>query len=351
MHLPIRGARRVNLRSLFDNRVVVPLHEHYRVAGALCSVSTNSEVILAAARNSFTSVVQPPVAADARMQLWVDPSARTAQAWPHAHFRGLDHLVFAAFDAENTVLVDLRERRAVGRLSPAMAADGAYLSRVVFPTLFGIFTYSIPVTPLHCACLERGGRALLLTGPSGSGKSTLALALAQNGFGYLSDEWTYFSWQTGRLQAWSLPTPLKLLPSSAEHFPQLAHMQPEISQNGELAYEIEPQIAFGVRRSACAEPDWLILLERQDTPSFTISRLSPAELAAEFEDDAEFFASHGFSQGRDLLVKTVEGLGRIACWRLRYGGKPALVARALCEFVGDWFDHGRPRAAIQGFVD
>lgn len=323
----------MNLRNLFENRLVAPLHETYRVAGALLSVSTNSEFILAAARDSFTPVAEPQFATDVSLRLWVDPTARSAPPWPQAHFRGLDHLVFAAFDAENTALVDLNGRRAVGRLSPAMAADQAYLRRVVFPTLFGIFTYTIPVTPLHCACLERGGRGLLLTGPSGSGKSTLSLALAQNGFGFLSDEWTYFSWSDGRLLAWSLPTALKLLPPSTEHFPELAKMQTGISLNGELAYEVEPERVFGVRRSSCAEPDWLMLLERQDAPAFSVSRMSPAEVAAEFEDDAEFFARHGFLQGRDLLLKTVEGLGRVSCWRLRYGGKPAHVARALAEFV------------------
>jgi hypothetical protein len=43
---------------------------------------------------------------------------------------------------------------------------------------------------LHAACVERGGRALVLAGPSGAGKTTLAWALLARGAGYLSDECT-----------------------------------------------------------------------------------------------------------------------------------------------------------------
>jgi hypothetical protein len=321
------------VNSLLENHLEAPLHEYYGAAGALLSLSTNSALVLAAACGIFTPMAESPDATDATIRLWVDPSARSAPPWPAAHFRGLDHLVYAAFDSENTVLVDLRERLAIGRLSPAMAADRAYLRRVVFPTLFGIFTDVIAVAPLHCACVEHAGRGLLLTGASGSGKSTLSLALAQQGFGFLSDEWTYFSWREGRLLARSLPTFLKLLPDASRHFPELRPMQPAASLNGELAYEVEPESAFGVRRSACAEPRWMVFLERQDTPVFSLSRVTPRQAAAEFEEHIDYFTDHGLSAGKDLLLKTLEGLSGLFCLRLRYGGEPASVARALVQFL------------------
>jgi hypothetical protein len=189
--------------------------------------------------------------------------------------------------------------------------------------------------------VEREGRGLLLTGASGSGKSTLSLAVARRGFGFISDEWTYFSWQGGRLLAWGLPTPLKLLPDSSAHFPELIHLRPQISLNGELAYEIEPESVFGIRRTSSVEPHWLILLERQVRPRFTLTRLSQPEAAAEFQEHADYFADHGLSEGRELLVKTVGRLGQLSCWRLQYGGRPADVARNLAEFLDQ--DDGRSR--------
>lgn len=338
----------VNSRNLFDGNAGPLWSEHFLAAGAVCRLETNSQLILAAARQSFVPIPSPPSTAEMSMRLSVDPAAGSRPPWPRPHFRGLDHLVVATFDSENTVLVDLRQRRALGRFSPAMAADRGYVRKAVLPTLFGIFTDTIRVTPLHCACVEQEGRGLLLTGASGSGKSTLSLALARNGFGFLSDEWTYFSWRDRRLLAWGLPAPLKLLPDAPRHFPELAPVQPGISLNGERAYEIEPESVFGVRRSVCAEPAWLVFLERQDAPEVSFRRASPVEAEAQFEEYVDYFAAHRFSEGRDLLVKTVQSLGRISCWRLRYGGQPAPVAQALAEFLESTGNTRTPPEAVQG---
>jgi hypothetical protein len=44
------------------------------------------------------------------------------------------------------------------------------------------------LTPLHAACVGRGGRGLLLLGPSGAGKSTLALQCLLQGFEFLAED-------------------------------------------------------------------------------------------------------------------------------------------------------------------
>jgi hypothetical protein len=322
----------MNFRNLFENPISTPWRQHYRVAGAICSISTDSELILAAARDSFTPIPEPQPSVDISLRLWVDLTAQSRPPWPPAYFRGLSHLVFGAFDAENGVLVDLRLRRAIGRFSPAMAADSVYWRRVIFPTLFGIFSQTVGVTSLHCACVAREGRGLLLAGPSGSGKSTLSLALAQSGFTFLSDDWTYFSRRDGPLLAWGLSTPLKLLPSAVEHFPELAPMKLGVSLNGERAYEIEPEQVFGVRRSWCAEPHWLVFLDRQEIPGLSLSAVSPVEAAARLEENVEDLPPT-LSGSRDLVVKTIRILAGHSCWRLRYGGAPQTVARVLTEIL------------------
>jgi hypothetical protein len=269
-------------------------------------------------------------------------TAQSRPPWPQPYFRGLSHLVFGAFDSENAMLVDLRRRRAIGRFSPAMAADHVYWRRVIFPTLFGIFSQTVGITALHCACVEREGRGLLLAGLSGSGKSTLSLALAQNGFAFLSDDWTYFSRRYDRLLAWGLTTPLKLLPGAAEYFPELALLEPGVSLNGELAYEVEPENVFGVRRSFCAEPHWLVFLERQEAPGFSLSAMPSVEAAARLEENLEDLPLAA-SGSRELLVKTIRILAKRDCLLLRYGGAPRTVARELADFLG-----GNHRDALLG---
>lgn len=41
---------------------------------------------------------------------------------------------------------------------------------------------------IHCSCLERDGRALLISGNSGSGKSTVTDILLAKGFGFMADD-------------------------------------------------------------------------------------------------------------------------------------------------------------------
>jgi energy-coupling factor transporter ATP-binding protein EcfA2 len=308
-----------------------PLGERYLAAGATLAIATNSECILEGARETFEPTAEPNVPAQVSMRLWVDSAARASPPWPAPYFRGLDHLVFAAFDFDNALLVDLRNRRVVGRFSPAMAADRAYWKRVIFPAVFGIVSPSVGVTALHCACVARNGSALLLAGASGSGKSTLSLALARSGFSFLSDDWTYFSRRDGQLLAWNSVSNLKLLPDAVDHFPELAALELGVSVNGELAYEVDPVKVFGVRRSEHAEPRWLVFLERQENTEFTLIELASAEAATSLEQDLEGLPAV-LSNARLFFEETVEDLAAQRCWLLRYGGNPHAIAQALSRF-------------------
>jgi len=305
----------------------------YVAAGATLAIVTNSESILEAAGKTFVPAADSNVPAQVIMRLWVDSAARARPPWPPPYFRGLDHLVYAGFDSENALLVDLAKRRAIGRFSPAMATDLNYWNRVVLPALFGIISPSVGITALHCACIARHGNALLLAGTSGSGKSTLSLALAQNGFNFLSDDWTYFSRRGSQLLAWNSKSRLKLLPDAREHFPELAALEPGISVNGELAYEVDPEEVFGVHRSEHAEPRWVLFLERQENAELTVLEVPSAEAAMRLGADLEYLPAALCDAGL-LLEETVRNLSTRRCWVLRYGGNPHAIAQALSRFCG-----------------
>lgn len=322
----------MDYRRLFDGSRDHPRSKYYDAGGAVCCVTTNSELVFAAASSSFAPIAAVGPSADLIMDLWVDGTAPNASVWPQPYFRAQSHLVFGAFDSQDTFLVDLRRRRIIGRFSPALAADWDYWRRVIFPVLFGIVSGSLGITPLHCACVERNGRGLVLAGDSGSGKSTLSLALAQSGFTFLSDDWTYFSRRGGRLLAWGLGTPLKLVPSALEHFPELARLKPGISLNGELAYEVQPEQVFRIRRCQRVEPHWLMVLERCEYATFALSEISPVDAATRLEADLERLPAN-VSGARDFLVKTIRLLVQRPCWMLRYGGKPRVVAQAVLQWL------------------
>lgn len=70
---------------------------------------------------------------------------------------------------------------------------GPFPSYLAYPMLESILNWCIAKQVLryvvfHAGAVERGGRALILSGPSGSGKSTLCAGLSQTGWRLLSDE-------------------------------------------------------------------------------------------------------------------------------------------------------------------
>jgi HprK-related kinase A len=62
---------------------------------------------------------------------------------------------------------------------------------------------------LHAAVVERGGRALILTGESGAGKSTLAALLGERGWRLMGDEFALIDPATGLLHPFPRAVSLK----------------------------------------------------------------------------------------------------------------------------------------------
>ena len=314
--------------ATFNPMPKLPWQESFLVAGVACEISTNSNDLLELLRTNFQADEENASKPDIRMRFWVDPAAEGRPGPGTPYLRGLGHLVFAGFDHQNALLIDLRGRRAMGRFSPQTAADQSYWKRMIFPLVLGVAGGSLGVTALHCGCVAKDRNGLILAGDSGAGKSTLSLALALRGFAFLSDEWTYFSRRDGQVQAWSLSNPLKLLPDAAAFFPELAALEPAVTMNGERAFEIDPAQVFGVRRALRCQPRWLILLERQEGAGFRLTEIPPAEAASRFEEGLLAEDPAAINSQRQT-IRSLLGLPRAL---VRYGGNPQAVALALEQF-------------------
>lgn len=326
------------------------LRESYLVTGAHFAIATNSEEIIAAARNSFGQVVEPESSPDLTMRLWVDPAAQSFPPWPRPYFRGLGHLVYAGFDSENSLLLNLRRGRLVGRFSLAMARDQGYWQRVIFPTVVGFASEALGVTVLHCACAERDGNGLLLAGESGSGKSTLSLVMARNGFAFLSDDWTYLSGVDSQVLAWGFVTPVKLLPDAVKYFHELRSLEMSVSLNGECAYEVDPERVFGVRRSLRCKPRWLVFLERHPKTGHTFVRMPPPEAAARLESGLALLPPE-LSQLLEIQRATIRSLVERPCWLLRYGENPHEIAQVLVRLCADSRQEAEPGIVPRSSID
>ena len=314
--------------DLLRKHAEAPYNACYLLGGIFCRISTNCDSVLKAADESLLPLDPRDSARAFRLRVWVDSSAHTAPPWPNVYCRGLGHLVFVGFDSESALLVALSERRAIGRFSSELANDRTHWKSIIFPVLLSIIAASLEVVELHSACVTRPEGGLLLAGDSGSGKSTLAFALTQSGFAFLSDDRTYLSQNNGRLQAWGLPTSLKLRPDAADLFPQLNTCELAAPLAGERAFYIDPERHFGLTRSLQCEPRWLVFLERDPSSEVRFSEVPKAEAKARLKKDLMLEGP----EATECQLRMLDAVTRGKCWLLRYGGDPLSVARALTRF-------------------
>jgi hypothetical protein len=306
----------------------LPYRYALELAGARCELATNC-------RQLGSTLDRWLVSEDSRecafgMQVLVtEDEDGIRQA---AHFRGLHHIVVASFGAANVFVFDLLRRNIAATVSEHVARDPQFWDEVLLPIAVGVLGASVGVVPVHCACLSMGEQGLLVAGVSGAGKSTLSAALAQSGFDYVSDDWTYFSAEGGGLVAHGMTARMKLLPDAILHFPNLRQHSPGASLNGELAYEVSAE-AFGSRVRRFCQPRLGIFLERM--PGISGTEFTPTT-KSRAQRYLESSVERLPSQLADTERARTEIMNRIAAlpwWKFRYSGTPQLAARELGSFV------------------
>jgi len=304
-----------------------PYTQSFLVAGAPFRISTNFRPILEIAQQTFWRAHTPEIEPAFSIRLWVDRHGESAPPWPQPYLRGNRTLVYASFAPGNFLLVDLASRRIVGRLSPQMAADCGHWTRIIFPMLMSIIAGSIGLAEVHCACVARNGRGMLLAGPTRSGKSTLAVALGLLGLDVVSDDRTFCAVR-GNLVAWAPLADFKLRKDAVRWFPDL---DPEASTpEGAEGLRFAPESVPFLNRLQQCEPRALIFLEPRSR-RFQLTGISPeeararlmSELAPDEVDEAE-------------RERVLSALSELPAARLHYAQDPLTVARELASQFEDF---------------
>jgi hypothetical protein len=312
------------------NRYALPLHADLSIAGAHCSLATNSEGVLHAmsrwrcAGTRSGRTFEMDVLLDSSLPCDRDLKTQT-------HFRGLQHLVFATIGNHEVFTFDLLRKRVVGAVSSASADDPAFWNSHWVPITIGVMGTTVGVTPLHSACLDYNGKGLLLAGVSGAGKSTLSVALTKAGFSLISDDWTYISQDGNQLLAHGLSAPVKLLPDAARFFPELKLQSPKMWFNGELAFEVDPQDIDHAPAKSASQPHWVMFLERTAGRGCDFTPYDATEAASFFESNAERLPEElpEASATRSRMIQAVAGS---ECWRVRSGESPQVTAEFISHF-------------------
>jgi hypothetical protein len=298
------------------------------LAGTFCEVTTNSNQ-LGKTLHAWRGATNGHRGNRFTMQVCVAPGTADGDRYPH--FRGLHHVIVASFGASNVFVFDLLRRNVAASVSEDIARDESFWNDVLLPIAMGVLGAAVGVVPVHCACLAAGDEGLLVAGSAGAGKSTLSAALAQSGFDFISDDWTYLAWKPEGLMAHGMATPVKLLPDAIRHFPMLAAHAVRPALDGELAYRMSAA-NFGAEIRLSCSPRWFLFLERTVSNGCLLAPISSEEARVYLEAGVERLPV----QLQAIAEKRAEIIGRISslsCWRLRYGGPPQVAAAGIREFV------------------
>jgi hypothetical protein len=297
------------------------------LAGTMCHVSSNSPIVGDSLQTWRVNAAQTDWSS-----LSLDVIVGSTEEAPAApHFRGIQHLVFASFGAANVFVFDLLRRRITAAVSARTAGDTNFWDRILLPIAMGVMGPAVGVVPIHAASLAMDRSGLLIAGASGAGKSTLSVALAQAGFDFISDDWTYLALQQNELIAHGMSVPAKLLPDAVHHFPVLARHSVGVSLNQELAYEL-PIREFGARSQRCATPRWFFFLERVPGSSCQIMSVSSAQARSYVEQSVERLTNE-LEQMIQTRACVIDQLTKLSCWKLIYSGPPSNAVHGLQDFL------------------
>lgn len=322
----------------------LPYRRLLRVVGRPCILYTNSLRLQKVVTEFFHSSASPTGQSGPMLsiRLYVenaisrDRGSITARQAFVPHFRGFGPFVFATYGPKNRISFNLLDREVIGSLSSATVEDEDLCRRTILPVLVGVMSSSLAMVALHSACLVHGDFGVLLSGHSGVGKSTLSAALARKGLAFLSDDWTYLSEIEGHLHAWGMPVPIKLLPDSEQFFPELRKYPLTQSLNGEIAYEIDPEIALGWQRSLHCVPKCFLLLERSSTPGTKFERIGIDEIIPYVVDGLEELPEI-LTHLRVPQIDLVRKLENCELYRMRFHGSPDYVADEVLGFCQNLF--------------
>jgi len=317
------------MSSISIDQTILAYSSELCFAGALCDLHTNSCDIA----NVLERLSIPASSiSSSRFTMRVVVDELSLESAQQAHFRGLHHVVTASFGSSNVFVFDILRRTISATISGVLAREFQFWKEKLIPIALGVLGAAIGLVPMHCACLESANDGLLIAGVSGAGKSTLSVALAQGGFNYVSDDWTYMSQCDGKLVAYGTSAPVKLLPDAVNHFKVLQSRSLQTSMNGELAYEVDIIETFGAQVERGCEPRWLIFLERMPYPGGEFTSMSSTATRSYLYSSVERLPVQ-LSEAAEMRGKIIEKVSQLPSWRFRYGGTPQFATGQLREFV------------------
>jgi hypothetical protein len=240
----------------------LPLTQVFHPLGFPLRIATNSPEVLRAAAISWSAFPklfnEPPI----QLRVVVTGSGTAAPPAEPPVYRGQAHLLTIAAGPCDAGVADLARGFSFAYVTPAVAANTAYLRYFFLEALAYATLASLHLTVVHAACVSFDGRAILLCGSSGAGKSTLAYACARRGFTYLSDDATSFLRRGAGRTVIGKPMGMRLRPNAREIFPELRGLPAWPAANGKESIEIDTASLPGIVTAFTSQVEAVIFLNR-----------------------------------------------------------------------------------------
>ena len=255
--------------------VALPLRATFFPLGFPVELSTNSEAVIAAARQSWGHF--PAAFAETPISINLTVSESGGERLPpRPQFRSHRHLMSIVSDADNHVVCDFNSACASGWITRRVAENTGFLRvRFLESSVMSVLV-ATHLAAMHSALVARRGIGVALCGESFAGKSTLAYACARSGWTLISDDGTFLDRKRTDRYAVGNPYRVRFREDAKFLFPELAGYKVARRLNGSLALEV-PTIALDLNVAIGNSVDHLVFLRRSSSGRASMNRFSAAE--------------------------------------------------------------------------
>lgn len=241
--------------------VELPLKHVFHPLGFSIEVVTNSTEVLAAAEESWGNLRKRFSGPLIQLRILLG-EGRFGKCPPAPVYRGQRNLLSIVADTQNFAVCDRERGFAFAWINGDTADHRSYFQYHFLESIALNMLSCRHVIPLHAACVELGGKGVLLCGNSGAGKSSLAFACARAGWTYISDDASYLVRQgNGRLVTGNSQH-VRLRPSAVELFSEVKGFSPTPWTAGKPSIEIPTLLLPYVTTASHSVVEYIIFLNR-----------------------------------------------------------------------------------------
>jgi hypothetical protein len=277
-------------------------------------VVSNSRRVLEAAEQSWSRFDPVFHGEPLEILLEVRSGAESSGALPPSPTHLLQgSILLQIADMDNFFIADLKRGRAMGRVTPTVAANPRYLRYFFLEGAALSMIASMRAVPVHGACVRAAGKGILLCGDSGEGKSTLAYAGAREGWTYVSDDSTYLPVDRQDCLAVGNCTQVRFRPSGALVFPELAGRPITPRAAGKPSIEMQTSDLPEIKTANATNLNYVVFLNRRCVDEQELVPLRPSSVVS-------WFRQHLISppENRAVQEATLDRLLRLHVFELRY---------------------------------